>query len=127
MCVSVGKKRSFLGKFGVLCILVTSILRFTFLPYYRQYIVISLSVSYDYVSYKQNMFFKRLQFFLFISLFVLKSCLQLIVKLSVWNILVKSNAGCNEFESNKVDCRMCLVQKKIRQGSWKKQNEEKKW
>ena len=48
------------------------------------------------------MFFKRLQFFLFISFFVLKRCLQYIMKLSVWNIVVKLNAGCNEFESNKV-------------------------
>ena len=65
------------------------------------------------------MFFKRLQSFLFISFFVLKRCFQVIVKLSVWNIVVKKNAGCNEFESNKVDCRMCLVRRKIRQGSWK--------
>ena len=71
------------------------------------------------------MFFKRLQSFLFISFFVLKRCFQVIVKLSVWNIVVKKNAGCNEFESNKVDCRMCLVRRKIRQGSWKKQNEER--
>ena len=34
VCVSGGKKRSFLGKFGVLCILVTSVLRFALLPYY---------------------------------------------------------------------------------------------
>ena len=31
-----GKKRSFFGKFGVLCILVTSVLRFALLPYYRR-------------------------------------------------------------------------------------------
>ena len=30
------KKRSFFGKFGVLCILVTSVLRFALLPYYRR-------------------------------------------------------------------------------------------
>ena len=34
--VSGGKKRSFFGKFGVLCILVTSVLRFALLPYYRR-------------------------------------------------------------------------------------------
>ena len=32
----VGKKRSFFGKFGVLCILVTSVLRFALLPYYQR-------------------------------------------------------------------------------------------
>ena len=30
------KKFSFFGKFGILCFLVTSILRFAFLPYYRR-------------------------------------------------------------------------------------------
>ena len=38
VCVSGGKKRSFFGKFGVLCILVTSVLRFALLPYYRRII-----------------------------------------------------------------------------------------
>ena len=33
-----GKKCSFLGKFGVLCFLVTSILRFALLHYYRRYV-----------------------------------------------------------------------------------------
>ena len=37
VCVSRGKKRSFFGKFGVLCIFVTSVLRFVLLPNYRQY------------------------------------------------------------------------------------------
>ena len=32
VCVSGGKKRSFFGKFGVLCLLVTSVLRFALLP-----------------------------------------------------------------------------------------------
>ena len=31
-----GKKYSFFGKFGVLCLLVTPILRFAPLPYYRR-------------------------------------------------------------------------------------------
>ena len=35
VCVSGGKKRSFFGKFGVLSILVTSVLRFAVLLYYR--------------------------------------------------------------------------------------------
>ena len=35
-CVSVGKKCSFFEKFGVLCFLVTSFLRFALSPYYRQ-------------------------------------------------------------------------------------------
>ena len=34
--VSVGKKCSLFGKFGVLCILVTSVLRFALLSYYRR-------------------------------------------------------------------------------------------
>ena len=36
VCVSGVEKRSFFGKFGVLCFLVTSVLRFALLPYYRQ-------------------------------------------------------------------------------------------
>ena len=36
VCVSGVKKSSFFGKFGVLCILETPILRFTLLAYYRQ-------------------------------------------------------------------------------------------
>ena len=36
MCVSGGKKCSFFGKLGVLCFLVTSVLRFDLLPYYRR-------------------------------------------------------------------------------------------
>ena len=35
-CVSGGKKCLFFGKFGVLCFLVTAILRFVHLPYYRR-------------------------------------------------------------------------------------------
>ena len=35
-CVSGGKKYPLLGKFGVLCLLVTIVLRFSLLPYYRQ-------------------------------------------------------------------------------------------
>ena len=34
-----GKKCSFFGKFGQLCFLVTSVLRFALLPYYRRIIV----------------------------------------------------------------------------------------
>ena len=36
VCVSGGKKCSFFGKFGVLCLLETPILRFALLPYYRR-------------------------------------------------------------------------------------------
>ena len=36
VCMSGGKKCSFFGKFGVLCFLETTVLRFTLLPYYRQ-------------------------------------------------------------------------------------------
>ena len=35
-CISWGKKYLFFGKFGMLCFLVISVLRFTFLLYYRQ-------------------------------------------------------------------------------------------
>ena len=37
VCVSGGKKRSFFGKFGVLCFLETPVLRFALFPYYRRY------------------------------------------------------------------------------------------
>ena len=36
VCVSGGKKCSFFGKFGVICFLVTSVLRLTLLTYYRR-------------------------------------------------------------------------------------------
>ena len=36
VCVSGCKKGSFFGKFGVLCFLVTTVLRFALLPYHRQ-------------------------------------------------------------------------------------------
>ena len=36
VCVSVGEKSLFSGKFGVLCFLVTLLLRFALLPYYRR-------------------------------------------------------------------------------------------
>ena len=36
--VSGGKKNLFFGKFDVLCFLETPVLRFTLLPYYRQYV-----------------------------------------------------------------------------------------
>ena len=36
VCVSGSKKCSFFGKFGVICFLVTLVLRFTLLPYYRR-------------------------------------------------------------------------------------------
>ena len=39
MCVSGGKKCLFFGKFGVLCFLETSILRFALLPYYRRFLI----------------------------------------------------------------------------------------
>ena len=37
VCVSWGKKCLFFGKFGVLCLLQTAVLKFDFLPYYRRY------------------------------------------------------------------------------------------
>ena len=37
MCVSGGKKCSFFGKFGVVCFLETTVLRFALLPYYRRH------------------------------------------------------------------------------------------
>ena len=40
---------------------------------------------------------------------------------------MKSNAYCNEFESNKVNFRMCLVQWKIRQGRWQNNTKKEMW
>ena len=37
-CLSEGKKCSFFGKFGVLCLLETPVLRFALLPYYRGFV-----------------------------------------------------------------------------------------
>ena len=45
LCVSEGKKCSFFGEFGVLCFLVTPVLRFTLLPYYRRIVVVMLAVA----------------------------------------------------------------------------------
>ena len=42
-----GKKCSFFGKFGVVCFLVTSILRFALLPYYRRIIDILVRAFHD--------------------------------------------------------------------------------
>ena len=42
-CVSVGKKCSFFVKFGVVCFLVTSVLRLALLPYYQR---IEMRLSY---------------------------------------------------------------------------------
>ena len=36
VCVSGGKKYLFFGKFGVLCFLITPVLRLALLPYYQQ-------------------------------------------------------------------------------------------
>ena len=36
LCVSKGKKRSFFGKFGVFCFLVTPVLRLALLPYFQR-------------------------------------------------------------------------------------------
>ena len=41
VCVSGGKKCSFFGKFGVLCFLETPVLRFTLLPYYRRFVILT--------------------------------------------------------------------------------------
>ena len=38
VCMSEGKKYSFFGKFGVLCFLITPVLRVALLPYYRPYL-----------------------------------------------------------------------------------------
>ena len=39
---------------------------------------------------------------------------------------MKLNAYCNEFESNKANFRMCLAQRKIRQGQKKKKKKKTK-
>ena len=56
VCVSGGKKRSFFGKFGVLCILVTSVLRFVLLPYYRRLLI--TRKNYPILAWR-NVFHKR--------------------------------------------------------------------
>ena len=45
VCVSGGKKYSFFGKLGVLCFLVTSVLRYALLPYYRRIVSHSFVAS----------------------------------------------------------------------------------
>ena len=68
MCVSGSKKRSLVGKFGVLCFLETSVLRFFLLPYYRR---ITSCITYEYivgfaaVCYKPLMFMMELVVFYF--------------------------------------------------------------
>ena len=47
MCVSVGKKCSFFGKFNVLCFLETFVLRFVLLPYYRRTGKLDLQMLHD--------------------------------------------------------------------------------
>ena len=44
----------------------------------------------------------------------------------VWNIILKLNAGCNEFEPNKVNCRMCLSAEENKRKKVKKKK-RKKW
>ena len=39
VCVSWGKKCSFFGKFGVLCLIKTPVLRLALLPYYRRIVL----------------------------------------------------------------------------------------
>ena len=46
VCVSVGKKCSFFGKFGILCFLVTSVLKFAFLAYYGRISLLSFATKY---------------------------------------------------------------------------------
>ena len=41
VCVSGGKKCSFFGKFGMLCFLVTPILRFALLSHYWQFVLVN--------------------------------------------------------------------------------------
>ena len=45
MCVSGKKKCSFFGKFGVLCFLVTPVLKFALLPYYQRIQMNSLEIQ----------------------------------------------------------------------------------
>ena len=50
MCVSGGKECLFLGKFGVLCFLETSVLRFALLYYYRRIYVAKIKKSNFYLN-----------------------------------------------------------------------------
>ena len=45
VCVSGGKKCSFFGKVGVPCFLETPVLRFTLLPYYRQFKIANMKIK----------------------------------------------------------------------------------
>ena len=42
VCVSGGKKCSFFGELSVVCLLITFVLRFASLPYYRRIMVVNL-------------------------------------------------------------------------------------
>ena len=56
VCVSGGKKCWFFENFVVLCFLVTPVLRFPFLPYYRRVMIFAVNII-SYVS----LFWKKLQ------------------------------------------------------------------
>ena len=43
-CISGGRKCSFFGKFGALCFLEMSVLRFALLPYYRRFYCFKLTM-----------------------------------------------------------------------------------
>ena len=63
VCVSRSRKYSFFGKFGVLCFLVTSVLRFVLLSYYRRFVL------------KNNV----------IALMTKRSTTQVLIKMTKWN------------------------------------------
>ena len=58
VCVSGSKKCSFFEKFGMLCFLVTSVLRFALLPYHRLINISVITVFYE--LYFVKMFFKSI-------------------------------------------------------------------
>ena len=58
--VSGGRKCSFLGKFGALCFLETSVLRFALLPYYRRFYCFKLTMH----LVLPNIFKKKKSYFL---------------------------------------------------------------
>ena len=57
-CLSRGKKCSFFGKFGLLCFLETTVLRFALLPYYRRNDVSKWCLFFYYTKYSTVIYIK---------------------------------------------------------------------
>ena len=86
VCVSRGRKYSFFGKFGELCFLVTSVLRFVLLPYCRRFAL------------KINV----------IVLMTKRSTTQVLIKMMWWN-------SCNFVQKNSFNGPQKIKRRKYRQ------------